>query len=275
MKTRLDEEMGPPPPASFDVDSLLARGRRRARLRRLVTVGGGAGLSVVALGAAVAVAFTGPGPGTGGVAAPPSARASESLPDEMRSLDPTSPPDGSLPGSRLPLPSLTPQTDAEKQLSAVVKAMVQQYAPGATAAPDRSGRPPLEVRSGASAVSRSGATFEASADLTVRGGTGSFYIGIGREPEFSASTTCAELGVATTRECGEATGPHGERILRVVQKSFGGKAFIVYVTRTDGTTIALITDDGSEHNTRMKSLDEPVFTLDQLLKMGTDPRWKL
>jgi hypothetical protein len=273
MKTQLDEEMGAPPPASFDVDSLLARGRRRARLRRLVTVGGGAGLSVVALGAAVAVAFTGPGPGPGGVAAPPS--ASESLPDELRSLAPTSPPDGSLPGSRLPRPSLTPQTDAEKQLSAVVKAMVQQYAPGATAATDRSGREPLEVRSGASAVSRSGATFEASADLTVRGGTGNFYIGIGREPDFSASTRCADLGPAATRHCGEATGPHGERILRLIEKSFGGMAFIVYVTRADGTTVVLITDDGSEHNTRVKSLDEPVFTHDQLVKMGTDPRWTL
>lgn len=271
MRTRLDEEMGAPPPASFDVDSLLARGRRQVRLRRWVAVGGGVGLSVVALGTAVAVAFTGPGPGPAGVAAPPS----ESLPAEMLSLAPTTPPDGSLPGSRLPTPSLTPQTDAEKQLSAVVKAMVQQYAPGATAAPDRSGREPLEVRTGASAAARSGAMFEASADLTVRGGTGSFYIGIGRGPDLSASTTCAELGIATTRECAQVTGPHGERILRLVEKSFGGKAFIVYVTRADGTTVVLITDDGSEHNTRVRSLDEPVFTLDQLVQMGTDPRWKL
>jgi len=131
------------------------------------------------------------------------------------------------------------------------------------------------VRNGASSVSRSGATFEASADLTVRGGTGSFYIGIGREPDFSVSTSCADMGPSATRECAEATGANGEKILKLTEKSFGGKAFIVYVTRTDGTTVALITDDGSEHNTRLKSLDEPVFTHDQLVKMGTDPRWTL
>jgi hypothetical protein len=54
------------------------------------------------------------------------------------------------------------------------EAMVQHHAPGPTASADRSGREPLEVRSGAGSPSRSGAVFEASADLTVRGGTGNF-----------------------------------------------------------------------------------------------------
>jgi hypothetical protein len=61
MKTRLDVELGPLPPATIDVDALMARGCRQVRLRRIGTLGAVTGLTAVAVGAAVVVAATGTG----------------------------------------------------------------------------------------------------------------------------------------------------------------------------------------------------------------------
>jgi hypothetical protein len=288
MKARLDGEMGAPPPASIDVEALMSRGRRQVRLRRFTTVGAGAGLSVAALGAAVAVALNGSATGgaTGGApagygassSAPPSAPASPpaSLPGEMLSLAPTEPPGGGKPpGTRLPQPTMTPQTDDEKRMTGVVKSLVAQYAPGYTAAADGSGRRPLEVGSGAWRNADE-ITYEASATLTVGDGSGYFYLGIGRVgTDYNVATTCAELGSTSSRECVEATGPAGAKIVKITENSYGGRSFIVYVARADGTGVTLIADDGNEHNTRDRTRSTPVFTHDQMVRMGTDPRWTL
>jgi hypothetical protein len=279
MRARLDEEMGAPPPPTIDIDAVMSRGRRQLRLRRFGVIGGGAGLSVVALGAAVAVAIQGTGDVTGGardgVAERPSGSvpSSSAQPGEMLSPAPTDLPSGEPGGSRLPRPAMTPQTDREKEMSVVVRQIVAQYAPGYTAARDTSGRGALEVGSGAWRNSRE-TTFEASADITVGGGTGNFYISIGRARDgFINSTTCAELGTSPTRECAGAIGRAGEKILKITENSYGGRSFIVYITRRDGTGVALIADDGNEHNTRTRTRATPVFSHEQLVWIGSDPRW--
>jgi hypothetical protein len=261
MKARLDEEMGAPPPATIDVDALMSRGRRQVRLRRFVAVGGGAGLSMVALGTAVAVAVNGGGtPGAPtGFGAP--ASASASVPN-------------SAPGSASTSP--TAAGSPEERLTTVVKALVQQYAPGATATKDASGREPLKVLPGS--AYNSGAAYDTSANLTVGGGTGMFYIGIGRGAGWNMITECGGgYNDGSGRTCARSTGPAGETIVRITEPTDGGedKAFLVYITRADGTGVFLIADDGNEHGNRAGTRDEPVFTHDQLVKIGTDPRWTL
>jgi hypothetical protein len=254
MKARLDEEMGAPPPATIDVDALMSRGRRQVRLRRFVAVGGGAGLSMVALGTAVAVAVNGGGThgAPTGIGAPGSESASPSV---------SAPPTGGSP---------------EERLTTAVKALVQQYAPGAKATKDASGREPLKVLPGS--AYNSGAAYDTSANLTVGGGTGMFYIGIGRGAGWNMITECGGgYNDGSGRTCARSTGPAGETIVRITEPTDGGedKAFLVYITRADGTGVFLIADDGNEHGNRAGTRDEPVFTHDQLVKIGTDPRWTL
>jgi len=264
MKAQLDEEMGTPPPSLIDVGELVSRGRRQVRLRRFAAVGGGAGLSVVALGAAVAVALNASGPAgaPAGFGASPPASGSGSA---SASASATPAPSGSAP------PVTEAPAAAEQRLTNVVQALVQQYAPGAVASKDGSGREPLKVRTGA--AFHSSAMYDTSADLTVGGGKGLFYIGIGDDQ--GMITSCEGYGGA--RACTRTTGPAGENIVRITEPTEDGKnkAYLVYIVRTDRTGIFLTADDGNDFGNRPGTRAEPVFTHDQLVAMGTDPRWTL
>jgi hypothetical protein len=276
MKAQLDEEMGTPPPSLIDVEALVSRGRRQVRLRRFVAAGGGAGLSVVALGAVVAVALNASGPAgapAGFGAAPASSVSVSPTPPGGKPTGPTgSEPPQSPPGSMRPVTE--GQAAAEQRLTNVVKALVQQYAPGAVASKDGSGREPLKVRVGS--AFNSAAKYDASANLTVGDGQGQFYIGIGDNQNIR--TDCdGGFNDGSGRTCTKGVGPAGESIVRIVEPTDDkkNKAFLVYIVRTDNTGIFLTADDGNDFGNRAGTRAEPVFTHDQLVAMGTDPRWTL
>jgi hypothetical protein len=94
-------------------------------------------------------------------------------------------------------------------------------------------------------------------------------------PNWTMITSCEGYGGA--RACVQTTGPAGENIVRITEPTEDrkNKAFLVYITRTDGTGVFLTADDGNDFGNRPGTRREPVFSHDELVAMGSDARWTL
>ncbi|OLF05104.1 hypothetical protein BLA60_37630 [Actinophytocola xinjiangensis] len=287
-KRLFDEAMGDVPPATFDVDGLVTRGRRAVRLRRLTSPATATGAAVVVVTGVVALTLTGNdgGPATGVGSAPPKITTGPS--QSSRPSQPSNP--TPAPPALCSRPNLeTPAQLMPRLRGAVQQALIAQR-PSLGVSPHPKAEYPTGVRHEAlefyqvtgdvqvaePICSGDGYFMTMSTTSVPVEGEGTLTVIV--QPDFYADLPPGDCESTTVTpeqtSCELVTTPDGDTVLRTTARMPGGvRQNRVDIDRADGTAVMVTVEDSTGG---IKPGGSPTasalpLTLDQLTAIGTAP----
>lgn len=277
MKTYFDEEIGPVPPSTIDLDQTIARQRRRNTYRRIgfSATGGLATVAAVAMLVTLTPARSEPNNLSAGSAAsasqPGTSTAAE--PSPSASAGPGTP---GKPGTTTQngKPTTEDPKQAEVRLAQAMLSLVRQQAPGAQISAKDGSDQPFNTTHRTSPGQSTPTGFDGAATLTDAQGKGNVFFGFTRVGNLVSGCDGVQGGF-----CEVATGPRRESITKMTATTDRIAENTVTIVKTDGT--ALLIGAGNYGDSSRCSAcgpvtrPTPVLTFDQLVAIGTDLRMTL
>jgi hypothetical protein len=274
----LDQAIGAAPVSSVDVDTVVARGRRRGFRRRLAVTGAAGGTACVAVGIVIALVLTS--------ASPPTAGRTQNQAQPGASLTTGPVHDGTAPGH-----DGETQQQTQRRLADALTSGLTAALPGVRLSNGPTGRPGVVV--GGYDNSR----YDSDIVLTTAAGTSEvgFVSSPGGGPTLSPAQgamprvilwleSCAALpsakifsgeGYRIIDSCQQSTGPAGQTVVVVTERCTGCPHkytiyYDVYVTWRNAW-VNLIVNRDTKRGGPDDSLTAPVLSADQLVAIAINP----